>query len=246
MAKQKIPPDPNLGKNLHLLMRRRGKGFFGLTQAQLASKAGIAQSSVGRILRGEVNPSAAAVARIADLLQVSIPDLYLPHEEFAKRFENPFALDLQDLNNLLDREGARQKLNMVPLVPWDRVDAAPLDSESVTWVICPVEMDRRGFALEVEGVSMFDPTAPVSFKEGERIFVEPVTSDQVRPGMFVVVKIGGGKPVLRQIVIEGASWYVMALNPTWPTRLVELSPTDTLYGAVRAKLQVTPWKSAAS
>ncbi|VVD76623.1 LexA family transcriptional repressor [Pandoraea eparura] len=51
------------------------------TQVKLSTKAGVTQSTVGRILRGEVSPLLSNVEAVADALGVSVTSLLVePHE----------------------------------------------------------------------------------------------------------------------------------------------------------------------
>jgi SOS-response transcriptional repressor LexA len=208
------------------------------TQSDIAREAGISQSSVGRILRGEVNPSAAALARIAGLFKVSVDDLYLPSNEFAKRHGDPLFTSLREFTDAVKIQSDRQVRNLVPLLQWAQLKSNdfPIDASAAEWVICPVKMVAPTFALDVQGVSMYDPTAAVSFRDGERIFIEQMGNAVA--GEFVIASSEEGTHVLRQLVIEGDTWMLMALNTTWPNRLTRFdASSQRIFGVVRAKLQ---------
>lgn len=79
MAKQRIAPNPNVGQNLQFLMA--GHKTLG-SQPALAAATGLAQSTVGRILRSEVEPTASNLQKIASALNVKLEALYLSPEKF--------------------------------------------------------------------------------------------------------------------------------------------------------------------
>lgn len=78
MAKIKTVPDPNIGRNIEAFMSY-SKDLR--SQPQLAARAGLAQSTVGRIIRGEVSPSAENLRKIAGALGVDVGAFFLPHDK---------------------------------------------------------------------------------------------------------------------------------------------------------------------
>lgn len=68
-----------LGKRIKELRTRAG-----LSQDQLAEQAGISGKYLGEVERGEVNVSAAILAKLAVVLQLSLPEL-LSFEHHASR-----------------------------------------------------------------------------------------------------------------------------------------------------------------
>lgn len=57
------------------------------SQAALARRTGIAQSTIGRLVRGETNVSSANLRTLADALGVAVDTLYMPPEEFRRRLD---------------------------------------------------------------------------------------------------------------------------------------------------------------
>jgi len=53
------------------------------SQPLLAKKAGLSQSTIGRIIRGEVNPSAENLKRIADAFGFEVGSLFIEHDMIA-------------------------------------------------------------------------------------------------------------------------------------------------------------------
>lgn len=235
MAKSKIPADQNLGKNLHFLMKENHNLR---SQTQVAQRTGMSQSSVGRILRGEVNPSAAALNRIAEEFEVDVGDLYLEHDVFAEKHMSPRTRDLQAFTGAIDKITAtanRQAKGLVPLLDW-RLAAAGEVPETAEWVVCPSHHSEHTYALEVRGLGMFDPAGQVSFREGDRIFVD----QKIQPAhkSIIVVRIGNcEEATLRQLIEDGGQWLLLQLNPSWPNRVAPLTKEDAILGTVIAKVQ---------
>ncbi|MFT3815240.1 MAG: S24 family peptidase [Acidovorax sp.] len=235
MAKPKIAVDPNLGVNLHLLMDRQHDLK---SQMQVAKRTGLSQSSVGRILRGDVNPSASALNSIATAFGVEIGDLYLPPDEFAAKHmsrHQHMRKGQQDALNELAQFTDRLARGLVPMLTWKQVIAGS-KVEPTEWVICPVPHSNNAYALIVHGLGMFDPSGPLSFREGDRIFVD--TKDKPTHKSLVVVRPANGEEaVLRQLIAEGDQWMLLQLNPSWPNRVAPLATEDAILGTVIAKVQ---------
>ena len=84
MAKQRVAPNPNVGPNIAALMDYNPDAG---SQPLLASKTGIGQTTIGRILRSEVSTSAEKLQKIAAVFKVSVDDLYLDHRRFLQALE---------------------------------------------------------------------------------------------------------------------------------------------------------------
>jgi SOS-response transcriptional repressor LexA len=97
---------------------------------------------------------------------------------------------------------------------------------------CPVKCSEKAYVLRIRGVSM-EPR----FHDGDLIFVDPdVTPEH---GKLVVVLLQDtNEAVLRQLIIEGDSRYLKALNPDWPKPIIEYGPTATICGVVIFKGEV--------
>lgn len=96
MAKTRVAPDPNLGKNIAALMAAVPE--LG-SQPLLAARSGLAQSTIGRILRGEVDPTAGNLRKIAKAFGVPVETLYWTHERFveALRSDRLREIDFEEL-----------------------------------------------------------------------------------------------------------------------------------------------------
>lgn len=78
MAKHKITPTTRIGDHLKRLMQAHPHLQ---TQTAMADKTGLAQSTIGRILRNESVPSADVVRKCADALGVTVQEIYTGRAE---------------------------------------------------------------------------------------------------------------------------------------------------------------------
>lgn len=66
---------------------------------------------------------------------------------------------------------------------------------------------------------------------GEIIFVDPEV--EARNGSCVVVRQNGNsEATFKQLIIDGSQKYLKALNPNWPSPIIEMLPDATICGVV--------------
>ena len=87
-----------------------------------------------------------------------------------------------------------------------------------------VPVSRRTFALRVHGDSM-EP----DFTEGMLLIVEPELDPQ--HGDYVIAKNGSEETTFKQLVMDGADWYLKPLNQRYPIKPLGKS---SIIGVVRA------------
>jgi len=106
------------------------------------------------------------------------------------------------------------------------------------WVPSPVEHSDHAYALRVRGASMFNPSGSISFSEGDLIYVEPY--QEIKSGSIVIARIGHHpEATLRQLLIEGETKFIQALNPAWPDRVLQIKNENiTLGGVVIARTTI--------
>lgn len=181
------------------------------TQTALARKSGVAQSTIGRILRGEVNPQAVNLERIATAFRMSLAELAHMGQE-----GEPGAESTDDLKSV-------ERSTRVALISWVQAGSVPdaLDNhepgDAEKWMPRPKYSGARTFALRVRGESM-EP----SYQHGDIIFVDP----EVIPthGKDIVVQLGDREDVVfRRLVVEGSLEYLKSANPNWPAKIIEIS-----------------------
>lgn len=126
---------------------------------------------------------------------------------------------------------------LLPLISWEQVASWGEKLGTITevkeWLPCEAAHSALAFWLEVAGISMYVPGGEVSFREGDKIAVDP----ERKPAHmdFVVVSVDGDL-YLRQLVIDGGKKFLKAIAPGWPNALAALRGKDRIVGKV-IKLQ---------
>jgi SOS-response transcriptional repressor LexA len=195
------------------------------TQTAVAKKSGVAQSTIGRILRGEVNPQSGNLERIAKAFSMSLAKL----AEIGQEGE-AVAEPTDDLKSV-------ERSAQVTLISWvqagsfaDALDN-PQPGDGGEWMPRPKRSGSRTFALRVRGESM-EP----GYQHDDIIFVDP----DVRPehGKDVVVRLDDcNEAVFKRLVVEGKLEYLKPVNPNWPDKIIEISayPSARIIGVVIGK-----------
>jgi len=110
-------------------------------------------------------------------------------------------------------------------------DAMNIEKEIEDWIACPVSHSSQAFALRVRGDSMYNPQGRHSFRMGDIIYVDP--RRETNNGSFVVANLAGTDEItFKQLVIEDGRNYLKALNPAWPTPIVEMDGETEICGVV--------------
>ena len=104
----------------------------------------------------------------------------------------------------------------------------PGDAEE--WIEAPGPVGPNAFILRVEGISM-EPL----FTEGDKVVIDP--SLDASPGHYVVARRSCDEGItLKQLRQEGAEYYLYALNPNWPERIIRMTSDWHLCGRARWKI----------
>lgn len=133
----------------------------------------------------------------------------------------------------------------VPLISWVSAGqwrAAIDDRETYDQVQCPVTARGKGtFALEVRGVSMYNPKGKDSFAEKDIIFVDP--SRDANSGDYVVaMHTDQYQATFKQLFCEDGRKFLKALNPDWQPNIQEINQDTILVGVVIAKVTTQVFK----
>lgn len=193
MAKQRIAPDPNVGRNITALMQ---KNEALSSQPKIAARTGLAQSTVGRTIRGDSNASSHNLKLIAEAFGVDVDTLFLDEDAFARALNVPQAQKSANVLELMGAVPLRATRN-VPVVgttqggPPDRIwleTGHPVGHSDLFLEVAT--SDPHAYGLRVVGDSM----AP-RIMEGEWIVIEP--SVECHPGDEVVVRTLEGEVMVK-------------------------------------------------
>ncbi|WP_417070790.1 LexA family protein [Niveibacterium terrae] len=105
----------------------------------------------------------------------------------------------------------------IPLISWVQAgnfaEATDLLNigDAIEWVESSVQPHENTFALRVAGDSM-EPDFPA----GTVLIVEPDL--EAHPGDYVIAKNGDQEATFKQLVKDGADWYLKPLNPRYPIK----------------------------
>lgn len=215
MAKPKLLPDPNIAANLSTLMAGGSRPHL-QTQPALAKASGVGQSTVGRILRGEVSPGSDSLRRIADAFGVDVGALYWDKATFAKRCiagELPAPTGAASID--LDRN---------PEYPAIRRVSFRLSAGASGFQIEPLEEDEPPIVFRREWFerNRFNPA---------KLFAVRVINGSMEPGLYsgdtVVVNTEDAHPrdgqvyavnfegdlVIKRLVRDDGRWWLKSDNP---------------------------------
>lgn len=98
------------------------------------------------------------------------------------------------------------------------------------WIEAPGPVGPNAFILRVDGISM-EPL----FNAGDKVVIDPALEAQ--PGQYVVAKrLSDHGVTLKQLRQEGSEFYLYALNPNWPERIIRLTEEWHICGRARWKI----------
>jgi len=185
------------------------------TQKKLEAKSGVGQTTIGRALKAETDTG---IDRVESLARA-------------------FKLEAQDLidNGLIDRlKGGESNISSghglydpVPLISW--VTAGMLSesfdllsiNHAEEWLQCPYSHSPSAFCLQVNGLSMFP-----EYRDGEIILVDPDIEARHNSDVVVRTPEPDRKTTFKRLQITEEGVFLLALNPDYPSRILEM-PEDT-------------------
>jgi SOS-response transcriptional repressor LexA len=215
VAKRRPPPNLELARMLVEGMKSHPELK---TQAALARKAGVAQSTISRMMRGEVDSQSGNALRVFDALGIQ-PPAYLrrPTQSAPASLAAAASAQTKDfrqvpLIDLVQAGGYGETVD--PYQPGDGRE----------WLVCPVRCGPRTFALKVDGHSM-EPR----YHDADIIFVDPdVPAAQ---GSDVVARLdSSNEATFKQLDIESRRRYLRPLNPQFSA--IEITEETRIVGAV--------------
>jgi len=198
-----------LGNNLLIRMKQ-----LGITQAELAERAGMTQVMIHKLTSGKSKKT----TKIVDIARA----LNCTPEELLFGFAQ---------NAAVEPNAEFQNSSLVPLISWVQAGAwcespdtyAPGDAEE--WMPAPYKHGKRAFCLRVIGDSMYP-----EYRENEIILVDPDV--EPRHNDDVVARTADGLHTFKRLQITPEGTYLLALNPDQPNRKIQIPPETHICGVV--------------
>jgi len=234
-------PDMSIGERV-----REARKEAKLSQKDLAAKVGISQPTLSELERGD-SRGTTSIATMAAALGVNA--LWLETGRGPKRsmfgpapsgLPPPVASDaVADEYNV---RPIKTELDAVPLISWvqagnwcEAQDPYPA-GDGNEWLSCPVRHGPRTYALQIRGESMRNPGGKPSFDDGDIVFVDPERS-AVHKSLVIAKLDLTNEVTFKRLLIDGSDWYLEALNPAWPNRIIPIQAESHICGVVIAKLE---------
>jgi SOS-response transcriptional repressor LexA len=196
--------------SIHKLIRE-GRARLGMTEQEFADAAGVSRGAVQQWEKeGGTAPRRKNQPRVAELLGLTVAQLMSGESNVESGPE------IRGVVALLSAvQAGAYKMH---------VDNFHPDDGGSELVATSVPIKRYTFALRVTGDSM-EP----EFREGMVIIVEPEL--EPTPGDFVIAKNADEETTFKQLVKDGADWYLKPLNDRYPIKPLGDSK---IIGVVRA------------
>jgi SOS-response transcriptional repressor LexA len=183
-------------------------------QAKVAKRAGVSQSTISRMKRGEVDSQSGTVRSVFAVLGLPIDP---PSDG--------------DPAGLVDAPpGPGKAIRRVALISrvqaggWGETVDPYQPGAGQKWLQCPVPCGENSFALRVEGASM-EPR----YHNGDVVFVDPSVSPT--QGSDVVVREeNNNEATFKQLAIEGSRRWLKPRNPQFPS--IEMPADARIVGVV--------------
>lgn len=211
----------------------------GLTQAELASRAGVTQTSISDLERGK-SASSSFTATLAKVCRVSalwletgegqmVPDMRNP--DGSQNLDKPWD-DLGSSHlNVAPAQESHRKDKEYPLISWVAAGCwqeacdnfHPGDAEQ--WIASDANAGPHGYWLTVKGPSM-QPT----FMEGLRILVKPENFDLISGKFYIAKLMDTGETTFKQYIRDGGIGFLQPLNSAFP--IMQITDNVQIIGQV--------------
>lgn len=185
--------------SIHTLIREKRR-LLGLSEQQFADAVGVSRGAVQQWEKPDgTAPKRANQPRVAELLGISVAELVSGDSRMSMgldvRAEIPLISEVEAGNyTVIDNFKPRAGFELVPVT---------------------VPVQRHTFALRVHGDSMVGSTGD-SFPEGSILVVEPELTAE--PGDYVIALNSKNQTTFKQLVKDGADYYLKPLNTRYPVK----------------------------
>lgn len=198
MAKTRVAPDPNVGANLAQLMATIPD--LG-TQQRIATKAGLGQTTVGRILRGEVSPNSGNLRKVADAFNVDVGYLHYKPEHFRERMlaGGLRKLQAEPRASAVAHDVSYTALHTLPITPWEVV----VSLEKLPVIPADLMVEVPDDALAARGLS-----------KGQRVWFKAASKAEPRN---VVLIEANGRRYIRRYAEDAQGPFAQALDDAYPS-----------------------------
>ena len=186
-------------------------------QVTVAKDFGVSQEAARKWVSGESVPTTTRTTEIAQKLKVNTEWLLSGHGAMKSQGNVEPGPDIRGFVPLI---------SWVAAGAWSAVEDPYEVGDAEKWVPCPVSHGNHTFVLRVRGISM-EP----EYRDGDWIFVDP--DRPAGNGDHVVVRMEDDQEAtFKKLVIEGDRRYLVALNPAWPDKVIEINGNATIVGTV--------------
>lgn len=199
---------------------------LGLTQGQLAEKAGTSQQSIEQLEAGKTKRPR-YLPELARALGVTIEWLLDGNVATIRGDNFKYAGEYTP-------ERRYPVLSSVQAGSWaEAVEAYSVDQVS-EWLESGVHIQGDAFWLRVEGDSMTAPTGQ-SVAEGSYVLFD-TGKDPINGSLVVAKLIDSNEATFKKLIIDGGQKYLKGLNPAWP--MIPINGNCKIIGvAVEAKMR---------
>jgi len=136
----------------------------------------------------------------------------------------------------VDRAGSVPVISWVQAGNWAQIVDNFQPGDADEWLPCPFKHGPKTYVLEVRGYSMHNPGGDLSFKDGDKIFVDPDREAMHRS--LVIARLDDeAEATFKQLLLEGEQKLLQALNPQWPERIIKINGRASLCGVVIGKME---------
>lgn len=209
-----------LGERLKFAREKRG-----LTQQELADMVNMSQPSLYNVEGGR-NRGTTKVVELSIALDISPIWLQLGIGNMENSKEEPVPVSLKDSVPLISWVAAGN---------WSSIECRDLENSVEKWLPCPVKHSTDTYALRVVGQSMRNVHSPLSFNEGDIIFVDPKVEPENK-SCVIAYKHEDNETTFKQLIIdEHGQKFLAPLNPTWPEPTIPINGNASILGVVIGK-----------
>ena len=192
---------------------KRCRKMANLTQPQLAELMGWTEPSrISHYETGNRSPSIPELIRLADVLGVNVGTL-ITGDQFM-------------LAQSVANYASNDKLSRIPLISFVKAGnfVEIIEDYDGEMHLTTAKTKTRTFATRVEGDSMLP-----EFPPGRIVVVEPDRA--AINGDYVIARNGNNEATLKQLIKDGADWYLKPLNDRYPIKRID-NPEIDIIGVV--------------